>query len=321
MSARAPLLWLPIGLLAGVILGVLAPLPFDVPLAVLLVLHAIAIGHLALSLPLLSVGRAVWSRQVWGALLAVNLLLIPILVFVLSRVVWHTPEMQVGVLMVLLAPGVAISLPIIRGAGGDAESVLAGTPLLVAGQLLVVPIATVVFSGGAIQIADLLPTVLPVALVIVVPFLVALGIQAWSRRHPAPLNPFFQQISRWSIWWAALAFFVTAWERTPEERERLIELSWVIPLSIAFLVLVAPLSLLASSLAGVSVDKRRAILIQSVGRGGMVIVPITLLLDAELWGLVPFVVMLQASIEAIGLLVYRSITPEILEDPRRQLRG
>ena len=58
-------------------------------------------------------------------------------------------------------------------------------------------------------------------------------------------------------------------------------------------------------------------MIAGIGRGGLVMLPITLSLDSEVWGLVPFVVMLYTSIEAMGLLVYRSITPEILDSSQR----
>ena len=112
--------------------------------------------------------------------------------------------------------------------------------------------------------------------------------------------------------WSGAAFLVTAWFLAPTVSDRLGQLSWLVPLSIAFLVLMAPISLLAAGLAGVTADKRRAILIAAVGRGGIVIAPMTLALDAELWGIVPLVVMTQASVEALGLMVYRSISPEII---------
>ena len=74
----------------------------------------------------------------------------------------------------------------------------------------------------------------------------------------------------------------------------------------------APVTLLVAGLAGVDADKRRAILISAVGRGGMVITPITLSLETDYWSMVALAVMTQASVEALGLMVYRSISPEIV---------
>ena len=317
MTSRAPLLWLPAALLAGVGLGLTFPLPQAIPLPALLAVQSIVVFLLALSMPLLSVGRAVWQRKVWGALLAINLLAVPALAFILSRLVFHTYEMQVGVLLVLLAPGVALSLPIIRGAGGDAESVLGVMPLLLAGLLVLVPLLTIVLSGGVFTLADISPTLIPIALTIVFPVGVALLLQAVTKNRGHTVATVFGEVPRWTIWAGALGFFLVAWDRTPDVADRLPELSWLVPISIAFLVLMAPLNLLVAGLAGVTVDKRRAILIAGIGRGGLVMLPITLALDSQVWGLVPFVVMLYTSIEAIGLLVYRSITPEILDSSQR----
>ena len=317
MTSKAPLLWLPAALVAGVGLGLTFPLPLAVPLPALLAGQSIVVFLLALSMPLLSVGRAVWQRRVWGALVAINLLAVPGLAFILSRLVFHSYEMQVGVLLVLLAPGVALSLPIIRGAGGDAESVLGVMPLLLAGLLVLVPLLTIVLSGGVFSLADIPPTLIPIALTIVFPVGVALLLQAVTKSRGQKVAAVFGDVPRWTIWAGALGFFFVAWDRTPGVAEQLPELSWLVPISIAFLVLMAPLNLLVAGLAGVTVDKRRAILIAGIGRGGLVMLPITLALDEAVWGLVPFVVMLYTAIEAIGLLVYRSITPEILDSSQR----
>ena len=40
--------------------------------------------------------------------------------------------------------------------------------------------------------------------------------------------------------------------------------------------------------------------------------PIALALDPDIWGLVPLVVITQLSLEIVGLMVYRSIVPEIV---------
>lgn len=317
MTSKAPLLWLPAALLAGVVLGLTVPLPVQIPQQAVLAVQSIVVFLLALSMPLLSVGRAVWQRRVWGALLAINLLAVPLLAFILSRLVFHSYEMQVGVLLVLLAPGVALSLPIIRGAGGDAESVLGVMPLLLAGLLVLVPLLTIVLSGGVFSLADIPPTLIPIALTIVFPVGVALLLQTVTKNRGQKVATVFGEVPRWTIWAGSIGFFVVAWDRTPNVADRLPELSWLVPISIAFLVLMAPLNLLVAGLAGVTVDKRRAILIAGIGRGGLVMLPITLALDPEVWGLVPFVVMLYTSIEAIGLLVYRSITPEILDSSQR----
>lgn len=297
--------------MVGLALAEIAPLPSS-PRWILYLAHGVVIFHLALALPLLSLGKAMRHSRVWGALVAVNVVAVPILAFVFSRILWRVPDMQVGMLLVLLAPGVALSLPMIRGAGGDTESVLGITPVLLFAQLLIVPPLAVVLTGGVFQLTDIQPTLVPVVFAVVIPVVLAGGVQWLERRGRVLAGRLRSSLADATPAWTGAAFLLSAWFIAPAVAERVGQLSWLVPLTIAFLVLMAPISLLAAGLAGVTADRRRAILIASVGRGGIVIAPMTLALDPELWGIVPLVVMTQASVEAIGLMVYRSISPEII---------
>ena len=307
LSLRSPV-WIAGGFLLGV--GLTYALAIDIPTAVLFGAHAIAIFHVALGLPLISFGRVVGSGRVWRALLGLNLLVVPFLSFVLSRILWRTPDLQVALLLALLAPGVALSIPIIRKAGGDAESVLGITPLLLAGQLLVVPPLAIVLSGGQFHWSDLPDTFFPIVWVVALPVAIAAIVQFVGAK--GRLETIRQRLTDYSVLWMSIAFFLTAWGVGSSHTERLGQLAWIVPLAIAFLVLMAPVSLLVAGLVGVTADRRRAILIAAAGRGGVVMVPITLALDPEYWGFLPLVVMTQASVEALGLVVYRTISPEIV---------
>jgi ACR3 family arsenite efflux pump ArsB len=317
MKRGPSLLWLGVGAGLGVVLAVVFPGVAPFLAGVAWPLHFLVVVALALSLPLLSVGKVYQGRRVWGALLAINLLVVPLMAFVISRVVWYIPELHIGLLMVLLAPGVALSLPIIRNAGGDTESVLSATPLLLGAQLILVPLLTVWFSGGVFSFADMPATLPIIGLVIIVPVVVAAAIQ-WVATRGVPLAMSVQsRASETIVWWASGALAVTVWWRLPDVIDRVTELSWLVPLVIAFLVLIAPVSILVGSLAGVTPAKRRAIMIAGAGRGGLIILPITLALDPGVWALVPLVVVGQIVIEGAGLLVYRSIVPEIIDTPGR----
>jgi len=307
LSLRSPV-WIAVGFLLG--LGLTYGLTIEIPTALLFGAHAIAIFHVALGLPLISFGRVVGSGRVWRALLVLNLLVVPVLSFVLSRILWRTPDLQVGLLLALLAPGVALSIPIIRKAGGDAESVLGITPLLLAGQLLVVPPLAIVLSGGQFHWSDLPDTFFPIVWVVALPVAIAAIVQFVGAK--GRLETIRQRLTDYSVLWMSIAFFLTAWGVGSSHTERLGQLAWIVPLAIAFLVLMAPVSLLVAGLVGVTADRRRAILIAAAGRGGVVMVPITLALDPEYWGFLPLVVMTQASVEALGLVVYRTISPEIV---------
>jgi predicted Na+-dependent transporter len=305
------------GAIVGTLLAVLVPGLSSMVGVIAWPLHALVVFGVALSLPLLSIGRVYQGTRVWVALLAINVVVVPLMAFLMSRVVWNFPEVQVGLLLVLLAPGVALSLPIIRNAGGDTESVLSATPIILGTQLIVVPVATVWLSGGVFSFSDMPPTFPVIGAVIVVPVLAAAVIQWLATKR----KPFALSIQRWGsrsvVWLASAAIAVTVWWRLPDNLDQAWALDWLIPLVIGFLVLIAPVSILIGSLAGVTPAKRRAIMIAGAGRGGLVVLPITLGLDPEVWGLVPLVVIGQMVIEGAGLLVYRSIVPEIIDTPGR----
>jgi ACR3 family arsenite transporter len=317
MTRGPSLLWLGVGAGVGVVLAVWLPEAAPFLGVVAWPLHFLVVVALALSLPLLSVGKVYQGRRVWGALLAINLLVVPVMAFVISRVAWYLPELQIGLLMVLLAPGVALSLPIIRNAGGDTESVLSATPVLLGAQLVLVPLLTIWLSGGAFSFADMPPTFPIIGLVIVLPVVAAALIQ-WVASRGVLFAVTVQSRAAGSVvWLAGGAIAVTVWWRLPDVVDRVVDLSWLVPLAIAFLVLIAPVSILVGSLAGVTPAKRRAIMIAGAGRGGLIILPITLALDPGVWALVPLVVIGQIVIEGAGLLVYRSIVPEIIDTPGR----
>jgi arsenite transporter len=308
--------WILLGVLVGGLLGVYLPVNSDFLVGAQWVSLAIMVFLVVVALPLLSMGRAIAKPRVLVALLAVNLVVVPVVAFILSRVVFHVPELQVGLLLVLLAPGVAMSLATAKEAGGDVESVLGAKPILFVGQLVVVPLYTVVLSGGVLGFTDLPPTFLVIASVIVAPSLAALVAQWVLTRKPSRARHRMALThSRSPV--IALAVALVLWNQVPAHLAELDELYRVVPLFFAFLVLLAPLGLLAGILASLSIAEKRAIMIVGAGRGGVMMLPISLALDQDVWGLVPLVVITQLALEVLGMMVYRTIVPELVPSSSR----
>ena len=308
--------WILLGVLAGALLGIYSP--WDSPVLVVLqwVALAVMVFLVVVSLPLLSVGRAIAKPRVLVALFAVNLLVVPLVAFILSRVVFQAPELQVGLLLVLLAPGVALSLTTAHEAGGDVESVLGAKPLLFAGQLVIVPLYTVFLSGGVLGFADLPPTFVVIAGIIVAPSVVALALQGGMTRSAA-LQKTRTPLTHARVPVIALAVTLVLWNQVPAHVEELEELYRVVPLFFSFLVLLAPLGLLAGILASLTIPEKRAIMIVGAGRGGVIMLPLSLALDQDVWGLVPLVVITQLTLEVLGMMVYRTIVPELVPSDSR----
>jgi ACR3 family arsenite efflux pump ArsB len=308
--------WILLGVLGGALLGIYAPWESQTLVVFQWVALAVMVFLVVVSLPLLSVGRAIAKPRVLMALFAVNLVVVPLVAFILSRVVFQVPELQVGLLLVLLAPGVALSLTTAHEAGGDVESVLGAKPLLFAGQLVIVPLYTVFLSGGVLGFADLPPTFVVMGGTIVAPSAVALALQ-WGMARSATLQKTRTPLTHARVPVIALAVALVLWNQVPAHLEELEELYRVVPLFFSFLVLLAPLGLLAGILASLTIPEKRAIMIVGAGRGGVIMLPISLALDQDVWGLVPLVVITQLTLEVLGMMVYRTIVPELVPSDSR----
>jgi len=303
--------WILAGVAAGCLLAVYAPLARGFLDTITWLVMAFMVLCVVLSLPLLSAGKAIQAPRVMVGLLVINLAVVPVIAFVLSRVVWQIPELQVGLLLVLLAPGVGLALNTAFAAGGDLDSVLAATPILLVGQLVAVPLYTIGLTGGVLGFSDLPPTFVVIAAVIVAPSLLAVVIQALAK----PVRGFVvvrRGLTNLAVPSIAVGTALVVWGRLPDQIDRIEQFSRLAPLFISFLVLIAPLALLVGILDSLTQPQKRAMMIVGAGRGGIIMLPITLALDSEMWGLVPLVVVLQLTIEVLGLMVFRSIVPEIV---------
>jgi ACR3 family arsenite efflux pump ArsB len=150
-----------------------------------------------------------------------------------------------------------------------------------------------------------------IAFVIVVPGIIALGFQALAARS-APASRVRERLSASTVVAISVAVVMVLWSRVPGHLQELPELFRLVPLFFAFFVLMAPLGLLAGILTSLTPGEKRAIMIVGAGRGGVIMLPIAMALDQDTWGLIPLVVVVHLAIEILGMMVYRSIVPEIV---------
>ena len=310
---RSPLssAWILLAVVIGLALGWFVPWPSTVLESFTWFALGAMVFAVVLGLPLLSLGKAIAKPRVLVALFAVNLLVVPAVAFILSRVLWQHPALQVGLLLVLLAPGVALSLTTVKQAGGDVESVLGAKPILLVGQLVVVPLFAVGLSGGVLGFDDLPDTFGAILGLIVLPAALAVIVQLVGLRRPSWAGA-RRTLARYTVVFIAVAVASSLWLRVPAQVEELFELLRLVPLFFSFLVLLAPLGLLAGILASLTPGEKRAIMIVGAGRGGVIMLPIVMALDPEVWGVVPLVVVMHLVIEILGMMVYRTIVPEIV---------
>lgn len=304
------------GIAAGFAVGALAPEAVaSIPDALVLSVVAVAIAITLLPVPFASVGKAVLDRRFLAALLLLTVVVAPLLALVLSRVVFRDPDLQLGLLLVLLAPGVGLVAGLVRRAGGAVESLLATAPLMLLVHALTLPGLLILFTMGdgfllldvsGLPQAVLLGIVAPAAAVAALQLLglAARPVQAGLRRAGALAVPA-----------TALAAGLVAAVYLPRALDRADLLPAVAPLFGVHLIVLTPIGILIGTAFSLTVGQVRALTFAGAARNGLLVLPIAMAFE-EGFELVPLVVLVFIGIEAVGMLVYRYLVPSITQQSR-----
>lgn len=256
------------------------------------------------------------GRFMAGAL-GINFLVVPIVVYGLTRVLPQEPVLLVGAFMVLLTPCIDYVIPFTDLADGDAEQLTAATPALLLLQLLLLPGYLWLFMGSQIAAAVepepfleafLLLIVLPLALA----WLTELGAtrSATGRRWQATMG--------WlPVPMMGATLLVVIASQLPRVQDSIGQIAAVVPVYVAFLVVMPLLGRVAAGLLDLNTGESRALVFTSVTRNSLVVLPLALALPAG-YELAPAVVVTQTLVELTGMVVLTRVVPAWLvpEAPR-----
>ncbi len=127
-----------------------------------------------LGVPFARIGQAFRDWRFLHTVLVVNFVLVPIVVFPLSRIVAHDQVLLVGVLFVLLCPCVDYVIVFTGISGGAKDRLLAAAPLLMLAQMLLLPLYLWLFvDADFVASVDLVPFIEAFLLLIVSPLAAA----------------------------------------------------------------------------------------------------------------------------------------------------
>jgi len=306
------------GIVAGSIVGALVPAAAGVPDGVLLAVIAVAIGITLLDVPLASFGRAVLDRRFLVAVLLLNLVISPLLVYVLSRIVFRDPDLQAGLLLMLLAPGVGLVAAFVRRAGGAVESLLSVAPLLLVLQAVTVPGFMLLLTAGE-NFLSLDGSRLPVAVLagIVAPAAIVTALQLAGVRMPRLATALRRGASLTAPATAIAAGLVAA-VLIPRAGERIELLEAVAPLFGVYLIVLTPVGILVATAFGLPISQVRAVTFSGGARNGLLVLPIALAFP-EGFAVVALVVVLGMAVEIVGLGIYGLVVPSVTAQSRSVL--
>lgn len=285
----------------------------------MLVTPAIAVLMYAmfLQIPFLDLRQGLANKRFLSALLLANFILVPLLVWALTRGLVERPALLVGALLVLLTPCIDYVVVFTHIGKGDSRLMLAATPVLLLLQLALLPVYLGLMLGaqsGVVVAAG--PFVEAFLLLIVLPMILAVLTTSLARRSSV--------VSAWSNAWAwlpvpamALVLFVVIASQITSVVRDIGLLVPVIPVYVGFLVLAPLMGMLVARLFALPAATARAVTFSASTRNSLVVLPLALALPEDVRGLAATVVILQTLIELVGELIYIRLIPALVW-PARQ---
>jgi ACR3 family arsenite transporter len=141
-----------------------------------------------LQVPFTALTRSFRDGRFLAAVLVVNFLLVPIIVWGLTLLLPDDRAVLLGVLLVLLTPCIDYVIVFAGLAGGSAQRLLAAAPLLMLAQMALLPLYLLLFLGSDLAaIVDPGPFVEAFVVLIAIPLTLALGTELLAKRHRAGL--------------------------------------------------------------------------------------------------------------------------------------
>ncbi|MES3709870.1 bile acid:sodium symporter [Pseudomonas putida] len=279
-----------------------------------LVTPAIAVLMYAmfLQIPFLDLRQGLGNRRFMCALLLANFILVPLLVWAITRGLVEHPAILVGALLVLLTPCIDYVVVFTHIGKGDSRLTLAATPVLLLVQLALLPIYLALMLGDSNNVAiSITPFVEAFLLLIVVPMLLAVLTSAGARHS--------RTVATWNDAWAwlpvpamALVLVVVIASQIATVLRDFDRLLPVIPVYIGFMLLAPVLGFIAARLLRLPATAARSVTFSAATRNSLVVLPLALALPEGIRGLAAAAVITQTLVELVSELVYVRVVPALV---------
>ncbi|MCE5979599.1 arsenic resistance protein [Pseudomonas sp. JR33AA] len=265
-----------------------------------------------LQIPFLDLRQGLGNRRFITALLLANFMLVPLLVWAITRGLVEHPAILVGALLVLLTPCIDYVVVFTHIGKGDSRLTLAATPVLLLAQLVLLPVYLALMLGGSSQVAiSITPFVEAFVLLIVVPMALAVLTSAGARRSRA--------VATWNDAWAwlpvpamALVLMVVIASQIAVVLRDFDRLLPVIPVYIGFMLLAPVLGFICARLLRLPASEARSVTFSAATRNSLVVLPLALALPEEMRGLAAAAVITQTLVELVSELVYVRAIPRFV---------
>ncbi|MEW5624452.1 bile acid:sodium symporter [Pseudomonas putida] len=273
---------------------------------------AVLMYAMFLQIPFLDLRQGLGNRRFITALLLANFVLVPLLVWAITRGLVEHPAILVGALLVLLTPCIDYVVVFTHIGKGDSRLTLAATPLLLLAQLVLLPVYLALMLGGSSQVAiSITPFLEAFVLLIVLPMALAVLTSAGARRSRA--------IATWNDAWAwlpvpamALVLMVVIASQIVVVLRDFDRLLPVVPVYIGFMLLAPVLGFICARLLRLPASEARSVTFSAATRNSLVVLPLALALPEEMRGLAAAAVITQTLVELVSELIYIRAVPRFV---------
>jgi ACR3 family arsenite efflux pump ArsB len=301
-----------VAVIVAAIGGVLAPSTAQGLSVLVTPTIAVLMYAMFLQIPFLNLKDGLRNKPFMAALLVTNFVLIPLLVWGLTRFLEGHPAILIGVLLVLLTPCIDYVVVFTHIGRGDSRLILSATPILLLLQFALLPLYLgLMLSDTSGVVVSVGPFVEAFLALIVAPLILALLTEVLVKRSAA--------VKTWAEAWAwlpvpamaAVLIAVVGSQIAPVVSE-IDRLAPVLPVYIAFAFLAPVIGALISKAFKLPVRSARAVTFSSSTRNSLVVLPLALALPEELRGLAAAAVITQTLVELVAELVYVRAVPAFL---------
>ncbi|TQL47411.1 ACR3 family arsenite efflux pump ArsB [Homoserinimonas aerilata] len=266
-----------------------------------------------LGVPFTRLGTAFRDARFLVTLFVLNFVLVPGIVFGLSRFVAHDAGLFIGVLLVLLTPCIDYVIVFSALAGAAHEKLLAAAPLLMIAQLLLLPVYLFAFAGpSTLGIIDIEPFI-EAFLLLIVASLAAAAVTQWASPGARPFRAIASTGATSMVPLMMLVLFIVVASQAHRIAVNAAALIGLLPLYAGFLVLMALVGTATSRVARLDTKSARALTFSGATRNSLVVLPLALALPATL-AIAPVVVVTQTLVELIGMVIYVRLVPRLVPD-------
>lgn len=302
-----------LAVIVAAVSGLLAPQQSQWLEALVTPAIAVLMYAMFLQIPFLDLRAGLANKRFMLALLATNFIILPVVVWALTRGLAEHPAIMVGALLVLLTPCIDYVVVFTHIGKGDSKLTLAATPLLLLLQLVLLPIylAFMLDSGSGVEIS-VGPFVEAFLLLIVLPLALAVVTSAGVKRS--------RWVSGWNELWAwmpvpamAAVLIVVISSQIAFVVGEIDKLLPVIPVYIGFMIIAPIVGALVSRTLKLPTETARSVAFSAATRNSLVVLPLALALPESIRGLAAAAVITQTLIELVSELVYIRAIPVLVK--------